>query len=130
MPIIIRELTDAETLALALIENLIREDIGPLETARAFQRLMEDFGWTQEEMGRRVGKSRPCRLERASPFRACRNADAAEPGARRDMTEGHARALVGERSQSGKNAGFRERQSRVFQQITSRKVSRCVMWSV
>lgn len=120
VPIIIRELTDAETLALALIENLIREDIGPLETARAFQRLMEDFGWTQEEMGRRVGKSRPSvsnalrLLELSSPMQ-----QSLERG---EMTEGHARALVGDRSQR-ENAGFRERQNRVFQQTIAKSLS-------
>jgi ParB family chromosome partitioning protein len=120
LPIIIRELTDAETLALALIENLIREDIGPLETARAFQRLMEDFGWTQEEMGRRVGKSRPAvsnalrLLELSLPMQ-----QSLERG---ELTEGHARALVGDRSQR-ENPGFRERQNRVFQQIVSKNLS-------
>jgi ParB family chromosome partitioning protein len=120
LPIIIRELTDAETLALALIENLIREDIGPLETARAFQRLMEDFGWTQEEMGRRVGKSRPAvsnalrLLELSQPMQ-----QSLERG---ELTEGHARALVGDRSQR-ENPGFRERQNRVFQQIVSKSLS-------
>jgi ParB family chromosome partitioning protein len=120
VPIIIRELTDAETLALALIENLIREDIGPLETARAFQRLMEDFGWTQEEMGRRVGKSRPAvsnalrLLELSQPMQ-----QSLERG---ELTEGHARALVGDRSQR-ENPGFRERQNRVFQQIVSKSLS-------
>ncbi len=120
LPIIIRELTDAETLALALIENLIREDIGPLETARAFQRLMEDFGWTQEEMGRRVGKSRPAvsnslrLLELSQPMQ-----QSLERG---EITEGHARALVGDRTLR-ENPGFRERQSRVFHQIASRNLS-------
>ncbi len=120
LPIIIRELTDAETLALALIENLIREDIGPLETARAFQRLMEDFGWTQEEMGRRVGKSRPAvsnalrLLELSQPMQ-----QSLERG---EMTEGHARALVGDRTQR-ENPGFRERQNRVFHQIVSKNLS-------
>ncbi len=120
VPIVIRELTDAETLALALIENLIREDIGPLETARAFQRLMEDFGWTQEEMGRRVGKSRPAvsnalrLLELSQPMQ-----QSLERG---ELTEGHARALVGDRSQR-ENPGFRERQNRVFHQIVSKSLS-------
>ena len=120
LPIIIRELTDAETLALALIENLIREDIGPLETARAFQRLMEDFGWTQEEMGRRVGKSRPAvsnslrLLELSQPMQ-----QSLERG---EITEGHARALVGDRSVR-ESPGFRERQSRVFHQVASRNLS-------
>ncbi|MBC8101848.1 MAG: ParB/RepB/Spo0J family partition protein [Cytophagales bacterium] len=120
IPIIIRELTDAETLALALIENLIREDIGPLETARAFQRLMEDFGWTQEEMGRRVGKSRPAvsnalrLLELPGPIQ--RSLESGE------ITEGHARTLLGDRALR-ETADFRERQERIFRQIVAKSLS-------
>jgi ParB/RepB/Spo0J family partition protein len=67
VPVVIRDLTDDEALALALVENLVREDISPLETARALRRLMNDFGWTQDEAARRVGqKPARCR-QRAAP---------------------------------------------------------------
>jgi ParB family transcriptional regulator, chromosome partitioning protein len=59
IPVVVRTLSDEDTLAIGLIENLIREDITPIEEARAFHRLMTEFGWTQEEMGKKVGKSRP-----------------------------------------------------------------------
>ncbi len=57
-PAIIREATDREVLELALIENLQREGLNPIEEASAYQRLSADFGLTQEDISRRVGKSR------------------------------------------------------------------------
>ena len=57
-PAIIREASDVEVLELALIENLQREDLNPIEEAAAYERLHRDFGLTQEEISSRVGKSR------------------------------------------------------------------------
>jgi ParB family chromosome partitioning protein len=59
IPAVIREGDDAESLREALIENLHREDLGPLELAEAFQELLEDLGATQEEVAERLGVSRP-----------------------------------------------------------------------
>ncbi len=58
VPVIIRELTDRETLEIALIENLHREELSALEEAEAYQRLMADFGHTQDAMAQSIGKSR------------------------------------------------------------------------
>src|SRR5499426_4343227 len=58
IPAVVREATDAETLELALVENLLREDLNPMEEAEAYQRLLTEFAWTQEELGQRVGKDR------------------------------------------------------------------------
>lgn len=58
MPVIVREVTDALSLQQALVENLHRDDLNPLEEAAAYQQLVEDFGLTQEEVAQRVGKSR------------------------------------------------------------------------
>ena len=58
VPIIIRNATDGESLELALIENLQRENLNPIEEARAYQRLGEEFGLRQEEIATRVGKRR------------------------------------------------------------------------
>ena len=58
VPAVIREATDAESLELALVENLLREDLNPMEEAEAYQRLLAEFGWTQEELAGRVGKDR------------------------------------------------------------------------
>ena len=58
VPAIVREASDAEALELALVENLLREDLNPIEAAEAYQRLLAEFGWTQEELARRLGKDR------------------------------------------------------------------------
>ncbi len=58
IPAIIREAGDAESLELALIENLSREDLNPIDTARAYAILQEDFGATQEELAGKLGRSR------------------------------------------------------------------------
>ncbi len=59
VPVIIRELGDTETMELALIENLQREDLSPIEEALGYKTLMDEHGFTQEEVSQSVGKSRP-----------------------------------------------------------------------
>jgi len=59
IPALIREMDDKAMLEIALIENLQREDLNPIEEAKAYRRLMDEFTLTQEELGRRLGKSRP-----------------------------------------------------------------------
>ena len=58
IPSLIREMTDQESLAIALIENLQREDLNAVEEALGYQRLQQEFGLSQEELARQVGKSR------------------------------------------------------------------------
>ena len=58
VPAVVRELSDQETLELALIENLQRADLSPLDEAQAFRRLIDDFGHTQDELAQAIGKSR------------------------------------------------------------------------
>jgi ParB family chromosome partitioning protein len=58
VPIVVRDADDGEALELALIENLQRENLNPVEEARAYQRLADEFGLGQEDIARRVGKSR------------------------------------------------------------------------
>lgn len=58
IPAIVRELNDSDVMEIALIENLQREDLNPIEEAMAYKSLMDDFGLTQEELSKRVGKSR------------------------------------------------------------------------
>ncbi|MCS7185914.1 MAG: ParB/RepB/Spo0J family partition protein [Armatimonadota bacterium] len=93
IPAIVRHCSDDELLALALIENLQREDLNPLEEAQAYKTLMERFGLTQEIIAERVGKSR------AAVANTLRLLGLPEPikQALRDgvITEGHARALLG-----------------------------------
>jgi len=59
VPVVIRELTDEEAMAAALIENLQREDLNPMEEALGYQQLIDTFGYKQDEVARRLGKSRP-----------------------------------------------------------------------
>jgi ParB family chromosome partitioning protein len=56
IPAVVREASDGEALELALVENLLREDLNPIEEGEAYQKLLADFGWTQEELGGRVGR--------------------------------------------------------------------------
>lgn len=59
IPVIEKELSDIEIMEISLIENLQREDLNPMEEAMAYKRLVDDFSLTQEEISKRVGKSRP-----------------------------------------------------------------------
>lgn len=58
IPAVVRNTNDEQTMELALIENLLREDLNPIEEARAYQRLITEFGLTQEAIAQRVGKDR------------------------------------------------------------------------
>ena len=59
VPVVIRELSDNQVMELALIENLQREDLSPLEEAQGYQMLIDTYGMTQEEVSKTAGKSRP-----------------------------------------------------------------------
>jgi ParB family chromosome partitioning protein len=59
VPVVVREASDHEALQLALVENLQREDLNPIEEAGGYRRLQEEFNWNQEEIADKVGKSRP-----------------------------------------------------------------------
>lgn len=58
VPVVIKDLTDEKSLEVALIENLQREDLNPVEAAQGYQRLLKEFNLTQDEIARRVGKER------------------------------------------------------------------------
>lgn len=59
VPVMVREASDHEALQLALVENLQREDLNPIEEAHGYRRLQEEFHWSQDQMAEKVGKSRP-----------------------------------------------------------------------
>ena len=59
IPVVVREVDEVLSLEQALVENLHREDLNPLEEAAAYQQLIDDFGFTQEQLAQRIGKSRP-----------------------------------------------------------------------
>jgi len=92
IPAIVREATDAQSLELALVENLLREDLNPMEEAEAYQRLLAEFGWTQEELAQRVGRDRS---SVANCVRLLRLPDLIQADLRGGrLTMGHARALL------------------------------------
>ena len=59
VPVVIRDYNDQQMMEIALVENLQREDLNPLEEAEAYNKLIQEFGLTQEEVAQKVGKSRP-----------------------------------------------------------------------
>lgn len=104
VPILVREATDSERLELALVENLQRADLTPLEEAQAYRRLIDDFGLTQEETARRVGRGR---VAVANSIRLL-GLDAGSKAslAAGEISAGHARALLG--------AGDQEARARIL----------------
>ncbi len=93
VPAIVKDATDGQALQMALVENLQREDLNPLESAEAYQRLIEEFGFTQEEIAGRLGRDRSSVANALRLLRLpLRIRDDIAVGA---LTEGHARALLG-----------------------------------
>lgn len=93
IPVVVKSLSDREAMEVSLVENLQREDLGPIEEAEAYKRLSEEFGLTQEQIAQRVGKSRS---DVANTLRLLR----LEPEVKQLINEGkisggHGRALVG-----------------------------------
>jgi ParB family chromosome partitioning protein len=92
VPVLIRELSDGEALEIALIENIQRSDLNPLEEARAYGLLLEQFSYTQQQLAESIGKSRS---HIANTLRLLNLPDSVrrqiEEGS---LTAGHARALV------------------------------------
>jgi ParB family chromosome partitioning protein len=93
VPVILREATEAEALQLALVENIQREDLNPLETARALRALSEEFGLSQEELAQRLGKDRSSVANYLRLLRLPEDVQALLEAGRLQM--GHARALLG-----------------------------------
>jgi len=93
IPAVVRQLADREQLELALVENLQREDLDPLEAARAYQSLIDDFGFTQDRLAERIGRARStvANTLRLLELHAAIQAAVAS-GA---ITEGHGRAIGG-----------------------------------
>ena len=93
VPAIVRQLADREQLELALVENLQREDLDPIESARAYRQLIDEFGFTQEQLAARVARARSTVANTLRLLDLHQDVqDAVAAGA---ITEGHARALGG-----------------------------------
>ena len=92
VPAVVKEATPQASLEMALVENIQRRDLNPLEEAHAFRQLIEEHGMTQEQLGQRIGKSRVAvsnslrLLHLPEPVR--------EALARAEISEGHARAIL------------------------------------
>jgi ParB family chromosome partitioning protein len=91
IPAIVRQLADSDQLELALVENLQREDLNPIESAHAYRQLLDSFGFTQERLAQRLGRARPTiantlRLLELDPT-------VQEAIATAKLSEGHGRAL-------------------------------------
>lgn len=95
LPVIVRELTDRQVMEMALIENLQREALNPVEEAQGYRYLMDTYGLTQEQVAQQVGKSRPAVANAVRllqlPQPVLKMVEAGE------LTVGHAKALVGVR---------------------------------
>jgi len=104
VPVLVRAADNQSSLEIALIENLQREDINSLESARAYRKLMDEFGLTQEQVADRVGKSRTAI---ANTVRLLRLPKRITEGLERgEISEGHARALLGFESEAHQLAVF------------------------
>ena len=97
IPVLVVEADDRKVMELALVENLQREDLNPMEEAQGYRSLMEDYGLTQAETAERVGKSRPAV---ANALRLLSlSEDLAELVRNGTLSPGHARALLGVKSE-------------------------------
>ena len=113
IPAIVREADDRERLAFALVENVQRADLNAMEEAQAYRRLIDEFGYSQEDVGRAVGRARPSvantlRLLELSP----RVQAAITEGS---ITEGHGRAIGG--------VADHRRQDELFDVVAARALS-------
>ncbi len=121
VPAIVREVEDLTALEHALVENLHREDLGPLEEAAAFQQLMDDFGLTQEAVSQRVGKSRSAVANSLRLLQLPASVQAMLVDGQ--LTAGHARALLGLASRQEQDRLARRA---VADELTVRDVERLV----
>lgn len=92
VPAIVKDCSEKELLEMAVVENVQREDIGPMEAARAYRRMIDEFGMTQETVSHRVGKSRS---SVANVVRLLDLPDVIQESLERnELTEGHGKALL------------------------------------
>lgn len=92
VPAVVMEADDKKVMELALIENLQRQDLNPVEEAMGYHALMEEYGLTQEEAAKRVGKSRPAVANSLRLLGLC--AAVLELVRKGELTAGHARAVL------------------------------------
>ena len=93
VPVVVRDYTDQEIMEIALIENIQRENLNPIEEAQAYMRLIQEFHLKQEELGQRVAKSRTVIANRMRLLKLA--PEVQEMLAEGLLSEGHARAILG-----------------------------------
>lgn len=93
IPCIIKEVTDEQNMLIAIIENMQREDLNPIEEAEGLNQMVETFGFTQEQISKSVGKSRPYITNSLRLLKLPEEIRASVSSG--DLSMGHARALVG-----------------------------------
>ena len=92
IPVIIRDVSDVDALEVSLIENIQREELNPIEEAKAYQRLIDEFGFSQEEVAKAVGKERPTVSNTIRLLGLPKRVQ--EMVSQSELTMGHARALL------------------------------------
>ncbi len=97
VPVVVIEADDRKAMELALIENLQRQDLNPVEEALGYQALIEEYGLTQEEAAGRVGKSRPAVANALRLLGLC--PEVLEKLKQGELTAGHARAILSLKSE-------------------------------
>ena len=112
IPAVVRQLADRDQLELALVENLQREDLDPLETAEAYRQLIDEFGFSQDDVASRVGRARSTVANTLRLLDLAPGVQAAVADGR--LTEGHGRALGGLAP---------ELQDRVLNSVTGQELS-------
>ena len=105
VPVLVKDVAPSEMLELALVENIQRSDLNPLEEAMAYRQLTEEFGLTQEQVARRVGKSRVAVSNTLRLLKAARAVQEAVLEGK--LSEGHARALLGLERASAQEAALK-----------------------
>jgi len=106
VPVVVKETTPREALELALVENIQRADLNPLEEAEAFRRLVDEFGLSQSELAARLGRSRSAV---ANSLRLLGLSDELKASlARGEISEGHARALLGLAEEGRRRQAWKE----------------------
>ena len=113
VPVLIRQAGEDESMQLALVENLQRENLSPLETAAAYQALMDGFGLTRERLARRLGKSRTAVTNTLRLVHLPERIQALLNDGK--LSEGHARALLGLET--------KEQMTRLAQRVVDEKLS-------
>ncbi len=121
---VVREADDRETLLLGLVENVAREDLSPVDEARAYALLLDEFGLSLGEVAERVGKSKPTVSNRVRLLEL--PDDVLAMINRHELTEGHARAVLSVPDQDGRR---RLARSIVREGMSVRAAERAARWA-